>query len=364
MVGVFQLGGTSATRNLAFPNGAGDLLAYGAATDKPGGDIASARVFFGIATAGKWITPQRAFTTLDVEIDLDNNGTVDARVVNTTAGNLNGDDITDDSLSNDFLVSAVRTSGGTNWIDSGTLNVLDPRSRDTALFHNGVLVHSIPASALGLGGRRTSFRYRVIATSEGANETSGWASFDLASPQVATEATGLDGSPWFPEGQRLRLRVARGASVVQALLLHLHNAVGSQVEVVRLNPATDDQDGNGLVDAQELAYFPTLGNIADADPDGDGIATRDELQQGSDPADGASPLKVQAFSAAVATDGTLGVELHWQGLAGRRYSILRSDRLDGPFAPVATGLGGSAGDQAFRDPLPPADGAYYRVMAE
>jgi len=364
LVGVFQLGGVSPTRNLGVPNGAGDLVAYGAATDKPGGDIASARVFFGIATAGKWITPQRAFTQLDVEIDLDNNGTVDARVVNSSAGNLNGDDINDDSLSNDFQVSAIRTSGGTNWIDGGTLNILDPRSHDTALFHNGVLVHSAPAAALGLGGRRTSFRYRVTATTEGATETSGWASFDLAAPQVSTETPGLDGSPWFTEGQRLRLRVARGGSVVQALLLHLHNAVGSQAEVVRLNPATEDQDGNGLVDAQELAYFPTLGNSGDADPDGDGIATRDELQQGSDPADAASPLKVRAFSAAVGIDGTLGAELRWPGLAGRRYTIVRADRLEGPFAPVATGLGGSAGEQTFRDTLPPAGGAFYRVLAE
>jgi hypothetical protein len=62
---------------LAFPNGAADLLAFGAATDKPGGDIASARIYFGLATAGKWITPQRVFTSLDVEIDLDNDGKAD-----------------------------------------------------------------------------------------------------------------------------------------------------------------------------------------------------------------------------------------------------------------------------------------------
>lgn len=68
--------------------------------------------------------PPTSFHLLDVEIDLDNNGSVDARVVNTTAGNLNGNDITDDSLSNDFLVSAVMTTGGTNWIEGGTLNVL------------------------------------------------------------------------------------------------------------------------------------------------------------------------------------------------------------------------------------------------
>lgn len=364
LVGVFQLGGVSPSRNLAFPNGSGDLLAYGAATDKPGGDIASARVFFGLATAGPWITPQRVFNSLDVEIDLDNNGSVDARVVNTSAGNLNGNDIADESLSNDFLVSAAMPTGGTNWIEGGTLNVLDPRSRDTALFHNGVLVHSIPASSLGLGARKTSFRYRISAASDSANETSSWATFDLAAPLVASDTPGLDASPWFQEGQRLRLRVARSTSVVQALLLHLHNAVGSQAEVVRLNPATEDQDGNGLVDAQELEYFPTLGNVADADPDGDGLSTREELRLGSSPTDGRSPLGVQGFVAANGGDGTPGAELRWQGLVGRHYSVLRADRLDGLFAPIATGLGGTAGPQTFQDPSPPADGAFYRIRVE
>ena len=364
LVGVFQLGGISLSRNLDFPYAAGDLLAYGAATDQPGGDIASAQVFFGLATAGKWITPQRAFTSLDVEIDLDNNGSVDARVVNTTAGNLNGDDITDDSLSNDFLVSAVMRTSGTNWIEGGTLNVLDPRSRDTALFHNSVLVHSIPASALGLGGRRTSLRYRVKADTEGANETTAWATFDLAAPQVATETPGLDGSPWFQEGQRLRLRVARSTSIVQALLLHLHNPLGSQAEVVRLNPASEDQDGNGLIDAQELEFFPTLGNVADSDPDGDGLSTREELQLGFNPTDGTSPLRLLGFSAAVGVNGQLGAKLHWMGQTGRRYSILRSHRLEGPFAPIATGLGGSSGSQAFQDPIPPDGAAFYKIQAE
>jgi hypothetical protein len=198
----------------------------------------------------------------------------------------------------------------------------------------------------------------VNAATEGANETTAWATFDLAAPQVATEAPGLDGSPWFPEGQRLRLRVVRGTSIVQALLLHLHNPLGSQAEVVRLNPATGDQDGNGLIDAQELEYFATLGNVADSDPDGDGLSTREELQLGFNPTDGTSPLRLLGFSAAVGINGQLGAELHWQGLSGRRYSVLRADRLEGPFAPIATGLGGSSGSQTFQDPLPP-DGAAF-----
>ncbi|MBM3850154.1 MAG: hypothetical protein FJ396_08190 [Verrucomicrobia bacterium] len=357
-VGVFQWGGSSGSRNLRFPDGAGDLIGFGAATDLAGGDIATARVFFGVATAGKWISPQRSFVRVDVEIDLDNNGTVDARVVNTSAGNLNGDDITDDSLADDFLVSASRRTLGTNWTGGDVLNLLDPRTQDTAVFHNGVMVLSAPAPAIGLGARKTSFRYRVAVATEGANETSGWASFDLAAPLVSTATPGIDGSPWFEEGRRLPLRVARTGSTVQVLLLHLHNRIGAQAEVVRLDPSGDDLDGNGLPDVLELAHFDGLGNVATADPDGDGLSTADELRQGSDPVDAVSPLRVEAFSAAA------GTELRWPGREGRRYSVLRADRLEGPFTPVATGLGGAAVPQAFRDPQAPAGGAFYRVRAD
>jgi hypothetical protein len=44
--------------------------------------------------------------------------------------------------------------------------------------------------------------------------------------------------------------------------------------------------------------------------------------------------------------------------------VLRADRLQGPFAPIATGLGGSSGSQAFQDPLPPDGAAFYRVQTE
>lgn len=364
LVGVFQWGGSSASRNLGFPNGAGDLVAFGAATDLAGGDPASARVFFGVATAGKWVSPQRSFVQVNIEIDLDSNGTVDARVVNTSAGNLNGDDIADPLLADDFLVSAARRTSGTNWVAGDILNRLDPRTNDTAIFHNGVMVLSAPASALGLGTRRTSFRYRASVASEGTSETSGWASFDLAAPLVSAEAPGLEGSPWFEEGRRLRLRASRGATAVQALLLHLHNPVGSQAEVVRLDPTTDDLDGNGLVDVQELLHFNGLGNVAAADPDGDGFPTVEELRQGSDPTDAASPLRVEARPAIAGDAGDPAAELRWPGREGRRYSVLRANRLEGPFEPIATGLGGSDGTQTFRDPQAPAGGAFYRVRAD
>ncbi|NDC64965.1 MAG: hypothetical protein EBZ59_13520, partial [Planctomycetia bacterium] len=54
LVGVFQLGGLSDDRGLGFPGGAGDALAFGAASDFAAtGDLATSRVFFGLATAGR-----------------------------------------------------------------------------------------------------------------------------------------------------------------------------------------------------------------------------------------------------------------------------------------------------------------------
>lgn len=55
---------------------------------------------------------------------------------------------------------------------------------------------------------------------------------------------------------------------------------------VKINLTSDDladSDGNGLADTWELEYFGKLGNLADGDPDEDGLTNAEELQWGTDP---------------------------------------------------------------------------------
>jgi subtilisin family serine protease len=365
LVGVFQLGATSSQRNVPFPGSAGDLLATGAASDFAAtGDLDRSRVFLALAAGGRWITPQPAFYSLGFDIDRDLDGIVDFRVVNSTGGNINGNDLTDDRLANDFLVSAVVPSAGGDPIEGGVLNVLDPRQHDTAVFQNAVLVHSFPATAIGLDAASSAFRYRAVLTAEGGSETGPWSDFDATAPQVDATGHGIGNSPWQREGRTVRTLVGRRSGSSSALLLHLHNPVGQQVEVVRFDASTSDVDGNGLADALELLHFPGLGNVGSADPDGDGVSTALELAAGTDPLNAdagflAGPVR-RGFNGSV--EGT--PVLTWQGAAGRRYGVLRAVGPGGPFSSIATGIEASGGVVSFTDPQPPAAAAFYRIVQE
>lgn len=365
LVGVFQLGGVSSDRGFGFPGGSGDIIAFGAATDLAGGaDPAHARVFFGIATAAKWVTPQRSFVDLDIEVDTNADGVADYLVANSNGGNINGNSLDDDQLATDFLVSAIRPATSTNLVEGAALNVLDPRAFDTALFQNAVLVHSVPASAIGLGEGLTSFRYRAKTSSSATQDTSAWAAFDIANPGINGAAFGIGGSPWQHEGQGIRVQVARGSSQAEALLLHLHNPVGSQVERIRFDTTTADTDGNGLADAEELAFFPRLGTPASGDPDHDGMRTDQELRAGTDPTDGASVFRASAVLVPSGVQGEMVRNLTWRSVAGRTYAVLRSPSLTGPFTSIATAIPASPEVNSFSDPNPPQEGAFYKIVVE
>lgn len=365
LVGVFQYGGSSTDRGFGFPGGSGDLVAFGAATDfAEGGDPASARVFFGLATAAKWVTPQRYFGVLDVEVDTNADGVADFLVANSNGGNINGNDLDNDQLATDFLLSAVRRSGGGELVEGGVLNVLDPKAFDTALFQNAVLVHSVPASAIGLSAGNTAFRYRAKTSSSATQDTSSWATFDLAAPQVSGAGLGIAGSPWQREGQGVRVRVTRGAGQPEALLLHLHNPTGSQVERIRFNTTTSDVDGNTLADAEELLYFPRLGSPATGDADGDGMENGQELRAGTDPTDRNSVFRVTASLVTPGVPGDATRNFSWRSVSGHRYSVLRSATLSGPYAPVATGIEATPDTNTFADPNPPAESAFYKIVIE
>jgi subtilisin family serine protease len=365
LVGVFQLGSTSGNRGLSGPAGAGDALAIGAASDfGQTRDLSTARIFLGLATAGRWVTPQSTFYSLDFEVDVDLDGNPDFRVVNTTGGNINANKLADDRVANDFLVSAVQSLDGGGVVEGSVLNVLDPRQLDTAVFQNAVLVHGVPASALGLSPANTRFRYRAVLAASGGSETTGWSEFDLAAPLVDATAWGIEGSPWQREGSGIRVSVTRSANPADILLLHLHNPVGSQVELVRVDPSTPDTDRNGLVDVQELLYFPTLGAVGSADPDGDGLTTSFELGSGTNPLNAASGFRAGPVTRGSGANPSVAPVFSCRTVPGRRYGVLRAPAPGGPYLSIATGLVATREELGFVDPAPPAAGAYYRFVAE
>ena len=85
-----------------------------------------------------------------------------------------------------------------------------------------------------------------------------------------------------------------------------------------------DTDGDGMPDSWELANG-TNPNVSDgaSDPDADGLNNLQEYQAGTNPKDAKSGLRLAARLKGAS------VELSFEAVAGRTYSVLRRDELTG-----------------------------------
>ena len=120
------------------------------------------------------------------------------------------------------------------------------------------------------------------------------------------------------------------------------------------NFVTIDSDGDGLPDAWEMQYFGTLAYGANDDPDHDGLSNYQEYIAGTNPNDANSVLRVTDINLA-----TGQVNLTWNSVAGKTYTIYSADQIGGPYTPVltmpsagdgqtSTNLTGSASNQFYR----------------
>ena len=86
-----------------------------------------------------------------------------------------------------------------------------------------------------------------------------------------------------------------------------------------------DADADGLPDAWELQYFPSISDpraTPNADPDGDGFTNLQEYLAGTNPLDGSSSLSIEAVRV-----GGNETALQFDAVAGKTYSVLYSERL-------------------------------------
>ena len=97
------------------------------------------------------------------------------------------------------------------------------------------------------------------------------------------------------------------------------------------------------------------------DTDGDGSSDRNELYTGTDP-----DSSLSVFYAQGGTLKSLGNDkllVQWPGLSGRTYRIHRTEQLDEPFTPIASGIPGVEPMNTYTDTVTSAT-MYYRVEVE
>ena len=340
-VAVFQRGFLNTTTSASGEGLATDIIAAGATSDfSSKGTIASATVSFAVVTAAAWATPARAFTRIDIDIDRDGNGTVDAVLSNGDAGLVQANDLADEKSSTDAHGSVAKVGAGA-LVNAADWNRLDPSLADPAAFANGAVVLSASGASLGLTSTTSSLRYRVRTDGAFADSTP-WIVFHPARPLIDGTAGERPGGLWQREGRSVSAIVRRGNAAVNgmsasgrvfALLVHLHAMPGAQADSVGLELAQPDTDGDGLPDAWELAALGDLRGTMDTDRDRDGFADGVEWKTGLD------PLFPDAFARAFPTSA--GVVLEWAGTTGRTFSIERASSVTGPFTPWKTGLVGT-----------------------
>ena len=371
LVAAFQLGLAKAP--VAFtPVGAStDVLAIGAASDiATAGTMAAAKLYFGIATAGHWSTPNRAANDFDVEIDLDGDSMADFTLINGNTGTFGVGDVDSYDDSTDALETVVRDEATGRLVGSRPLDLFGAGPHDAALFANGVMVHSAAATDIGISATRTRFRYRVLTRGE-FDDTTDWVAFDAAKPAIDTTSAGIRRTPYFDEASGVTLGFDRAnakaggftdAVPPRALLIHVHNLSGKHADVVVLDLATSDVDADGMDDGWELAHFGDLSHTGAEDSDGDGATDRQEFLAGSDPLDPATAFRLSA-QPATSLAGT--TRLRWASTAGRTYAVERAARLPGPFTAVRTGIRATPPQNESDDLAPTSDATvFYRIRVE
>lgn len=241
LVSAFELQGTSPATIPAtsFASNA-DLKSVGVTSDfKATNSVTAAtRIFFGVATHGKWSTPSDL--QINIFIDRDMNGTDDFQVINTATADANGNAF-------DVFVSARRPAPFTAafTLDS-FLNNIAPSGLETVPYNTNMMVIPVSASALGLTTANAKFNYRITTTSRGFGgtiDTLTTRTYDAANPgfDLTGGVTGLTlyadlNGASIPVNYNKANYVANGSQGL--LLLHHNNAAGLHDQILSVQEPT------------------------------------------------------------------------------------------------------------------------------
>jgi hypothetical protein len=197
-------------------------------------------MYFGIATYGKWDTPNSV--EFDILIDVNEDGINDYVVFNTNQGFFTG--TTDDVMFSVFCPLSAGSCDAWYYVNglSGNYN--------TNLFNNNVMTLVVPLQGIGLvDGTNTDFNFYVASYSRegtGAVDVSDVMHYDVAHQAftaVDTAGTGMpmwaDASLYSPTFDITYDKAAIATTQVKGLLLlHHHNAAAHTAEVLSFTPTS------------------------------------------------------------------------------------------------------------------------------
>jgi subtilisin family serine protease len=255
LVGAFELA-YSSTQQIAVPasSDAARLRYVGVATDSALAlDAASSQVYFGIATARDWNTPNEAQFAVLIDTDLD--GVVDYQLENASIGSVYSIDPENVYDANDDFVTVLsqrQPDGSFVATDLDNLNVTPPpqiNGIDLMPFNRRVLMMRTSADLLGLGigVAGTRFRYMVVTRHRDVEDgfatpvdQTPWLEYDLVHPTIDATNTGAPfrSLPLYNDVNGAQIGVRGNAEQLAAqpdprlLLLHFHNVGELQTQVV------------------------------------------------------------------------------------------------------------------------------------
>jgi subtilisin family serine protease len=256
LVAPFVLGGTDPQES--FPDGSAKQSLQAADVRTFGASAADGTLAFGVQTAGPDADPG-AVTNVEVLIDADRDGTPDYLVYDAKSAAVDATLATTIDLATGETLDAQPLNGGAPGQDVNT-------------FDSAVKVLTVSQQAIGVTG---AFDYSVLtesayapgqATSGSAvvDETS-TATFDPSAPGLAFAQSGTAGVLFSDTGSLQVTRAADSTTTPRILLLHLHNAVGDQADVLSTSvaaPVLALREGSAVT----VSGTPTVGGKLTAKP--------------------------------------------------------------------------------------------------
>ena len=190
--------------------------------------------------------------------------------------------------------------------------------------------------------------------------------YDITKP-IVQSAFGIDGTIMHDANKALKIkinrRLAKRKKVRPAVMvMHHMNSSNHKFDLVEIKVDTDDVDGDGIVDLEELNLYgdlTTTNSSLNTDSDKDGATNANELAAGTDPNDPSSVFVLKPY--VVLTP--LGTELKWNSILGKSYLVQRTATLTKEFETISELLPGTPPINTFLDKtVPKNQGFFYRIM--